>query len=396
MVPFGATSGYVTVVLAFLATRRGLSVEQGASLVAISFLPHTWKFFWAPVVDMTLSRRGWYAVSAVACIGGTVVLAALPLGPSTLGTVRVVVFAVSLAATTLGMGVEGLMAHLTPADQRGRAGGWFQAGNLGGGGIGGGLGLWLTMHLPAAWMAGAVLGAMFAACSAALWLMPDVPAEARGQTVGSAVRGVFEDVWSIARTRDGRLAALICFLPVGTGAVGAVLAQAEVAAKWGAGETEVELVNGVLSGVIMAAGCLVGGGMCRRWSPRNVYLGVGALMAAVALGMAVAPMVPATFVVGGLAYGFVAGLAYAAFTGLVLETIGAGAAATKYNIFASLSNTPITYMGLVLAALVARVGGRGILVVEAATGIAGVALFFAVVRFTGRASLRLSLPARER
>ena len=33
----------------------------------------------------------------------------------------------------------------------------------------------------------------------------------------------------------------------------------------------------------------------------------------------------------------------------LFDAIGKGAAATKYNVFASLSNTPITYMGLVLA-----------------------------------------------
>ena len=35
IIPFGAVSGFVSVVLAFLATKNGLTVEEGASLIAI-------------------------------------------------------------------------------------------------------------------------------------------------------------------------------------------------------------------------------------------------------------------------------------------------------------------------------------------------------------------------
>ena len=33
--PFGATFGFVSVALAFLATRKGLTVAQGAELIAV-------------------------------------------------------------------------------------------------------------------------------------------------------------------------------------------------------------------------------------------------------------------------------------------------------------------------------------------------------------------------
>ena len=49
-----------------------------------------------------------------------------------------------------------------------------------------------------------------------------------------------------------------------------------------------------------------------------------------------------------LIYAFITGLAYASFSAVVLEAIGGGAAATKYSMFASLSNAPIAYMTLVI------------------------------------------------
>ena len=34
-------------------------------MVAISYLPHTFKVLWAPVIDTTLSNRIWYLLSTV-------------------------------------------------------------------------------------------------------------------------------------------------------------------------------------------------------------------------------------------------------------------------------------------------------------------------------------------
>jgi MFS family permease len=374
IVPFGAVGGFAGVALVFLANKHGLSVEEGATLIAAGMLPHTWKFFWAPVADTTLSRKRWYLLASAVCIAGIVAMSAIPLGPKTLHLLQGVIFVTNLATTFLGMAVEGLMAHLTAPEQRGRVGGWFQAGNLGGSGIGGGAGLWMLNHVSQPWMAGAALGAVFAGCAAPLLLLPDVQREARGEPLLDVVKDVGRDLFCVLRSRSGLLCALLCFLPIGTGAASGVLAQADVAAHWGAAETEVGLVNGVFSGIVMALGCLGGGQLCARWNSRLVYAGVGLLMAMTTGAMAAAPATPAVFVGFGLAYAFVVGLAYAAFTGFVLEAIGAGAAATKYNIFASLSNMPITYMGLLLAWSVKGYGADGMLALESAAGIAGIAV----------------------
>jgi MFS family permease len=378
IVPFGALSGFVSVVLAFLATKHGLSVEEGASLIAVGMLPHTWKFFWAPVADMTFSRKGWYIVANVLCAIGVFLLAAIPLGPENLQLLRIVIFVTNLASTFLGMACEGLMAHTTAPEERGRVGGWFQAGNLGGSGVGGGLGLWIATHADASWVSGAVEAVIFLLCTLALLGIHDHAPITRVGSVADAVKDVAKDVWGIAKSRTGISAAVLCFLPIGTGAAAGVLAQAEVAAKWGAGESEVGMVNGLFAGFISAAGCLIGGQLCGRWPSRTVYAAVGALMAVVTGAMALSPLTPTMFILWGMVYAFVTGLAYAAFTGLVLETIGTGAAATKYNIFAALSNTPITYMGLVLAWCVGRWGASGMLFAESGAGILGIVVFAAI------------------
>ncbi len=376
IVPFGATSGFATVTLAFLATRVGLEVEDGAALVAVSLFPNVWKFLWSPIGDMTLSRTRWYLISCVLCALGMFAMATLPLGPSTLGAMTAIVLVTSIAATFLGFAVEGMIAAATPAAERGTVSGWYQAGNLGGSGVGGGLGLVLLNTLPAPWMAGTILGVLTLACALPLLVVPNVPRTPSTGSVLAATRDVARDVWRAVTSREGALGAFLCFLPVATGAAGSVLAQSEVAARWGAGEHEVALTQGFLTGGVSMVGCLAGGAICQRLDARTAYALFGALMAAVTAAMALSPMVRSTYVGYAIAYAFVTGLSYAAFSALVFDAIGhEGHAATKYNGFASLSNTPIWYVGLVLAWAETRWGPEAMLFVESGLGLVGIVLF---------------------
>jgi hypothetical protein len=100
--------------------------------------------------------------------------------------------------------------------------------------------------------------------------------------------------------------------------------------------------------------------------------------------MAVTPLSPIAFIGYNLAYAFVTGLCYAAFSAFVLDAIGTGHAATKYNGFASLSNTPIWYVGLVLAWVETVHGPKGMLLAESGLGVAGIVVFVIAVVIVNR------------
>jgi hypothetical protein len=201
--------------------------------------------------------------------------------------------------------------------------------------------------------------------------MPEIAAESRTESLPRAMFAVLLDLWRVIKTNAGLLCGTLCLLPINTGAATSVLSQAEVAAKWNADENTVALVSGTLNGVISGLGCLFGGEVCARINSRKVYAGVALLMAAVSAGMAISPFTKANYVVYSLVYAFVVGMSYTAFTGFVLDAIGKGAAATKYNVFASLSNTPITYMGLVLAWAQTKGGEKIMLLTDAGAGVVG-------------------------
>jgi MFS family permease len=381
--PFGALYGFGSVALTNVASRRGIPISEAALIIASGMTIQWLKWLWAPLVDITLTPRTWYVVSTVLSGAGVFAMSAVPLDAQHFPLLIVVIAGSSFVNSIVAMAVEAIIAGTIPPHHAGRVSGWFQAGNLGGAGLGGGLGLYLLVHLPAEWMSGAILAVLFCACCAALAFTSEVPSGHRGQGVWRAVRGVIGDLRTMMRTKGGVQAAILCVLPVGTGAAQGVLTQDAVAKYWGAGSDQVALTQGVLSGIVTAAGCFAGGFLCRKFQPRMAYAGIGLTLALVAVGMGLAPHGPIAYVVWSMIYALVVGLAFAAFTAVVLDAMGPGSGATKYNIFASLSNFPMWWLGLLLG-YVAEKGGsdgpRWMLFMEAALGAAGVFVFVVAAR----------------
>lgn len=382
VLPFGAMAGYLTVAVAYLLSKAGVSVEQIAGIIFVSFLPQTWKFLWAPIPDITLSRKTWYLMAAVTSALGIYATGLIPADQASLRGLYAVVFISNVASTFLAMSVESLMVYSTPPARQGRAGGWYQAGNLGGSGLGGGAGLWMAQTLPQPWMAGAILALACAACSLALFFVAEPASSHAHEPYVTRLVKLAKDLWLTVRSRIGVLALLICILPIGSGAASGLWSA--LADDWQATANAVALVNGVLGGVVSAIGCLVGGYICDRIDRKTGYALYGLLQAGCAVAMALSPRTQAMFVTFTLLYAFISGLTYAGFSALVLEAIGLGAAATKYNVFASLSNMPIAGMTLVDGWAQTRFGTGGMLHVEALCGVAGIVIFIAFALATGK------------
>lgn len=383
--PFGVTSGFVSVTLAFILSERGLSDSTIAGMVALNLLPHTWKFFWSPIADVTLTRKRWYTISNLISTATIVAIAFTPIEERSLSTLNALLFVNSLAITVLGMAVEGLMAHATAPEHRGRAAGWFQAGNLGGAGVGGGVALLLAEHVSSE-VAFLVVAALCLSCQLALRLVPEAPpVVAAGSTavrrLGAAFVEVGRELWAMLASRRGIVAVFLVFLPIGSAAAAGLFSA--LAKTWGAGAGLVSLTSGLLAGGVSVVGCLLGGWMSDRMGRRNAYIASGLIMAVVAAGMALAPRNAVTYATFVLLYQFGSGICYGTFTGFVLDVIGHGAVATKYNALASLSNIPIWYMTLVDGWASETHGQVNMLYVDGLSEIAGVVallLLIAVVR----------------
>ena len=374
-VPMGVTNGYALVALAYLLSQAGVSVGLIAGFAGLSLLPSTWRAVWAPLVDTTLTVRGWYLISAAA--SGLLLAATgfIPVSRDNFGWIELLVFGFSLGATLTTISGSSLMAHGTSEEEKGRLGGWSQAGNLGGTGLGGGLGLWLAQHAPL-WIAGAALGLVCLATTMVLFVLKEPSAEHRTATFLGSLANVGRECWALLATLRGGLVFFLMLLPIGVGA--ATSLWSAVASDWHASADTVAMANGVLSGVVSIVGCLIGGWISDLIDRKTAYLLFGLVIAAAAVAMAVAPRTQVMFVSFVLLYALLLGFCYAAFGGVVFETIGKGAAATKYNILSGISNVPLIYAGIFDGWGHDRWGASGLLYTDAALGVVSVAVFVGV------------------
>jgi MFS family permease len=139
-----------------------------------------------------------------------------------------------------------------------------------------------------------------------------------------------------------------------------------------------------MSGLITSAGCLIGGWMCDRMDRKSAYIIFGFTQVICAVAMAYAPHTEMMYIIWTSVYAFGVGLSYAGFSAFVFEAIGKGAAATKFTVYASLSNAPIYYMTLIDGWAHTHYGPAGMLNTEAAFGVLGIVLFILLLAFVNR------------
>lgn len=375
-IPFGALTGYVTVTLGYVLRGGGVSVAAIAGLAGLCLLPNTWKVLWAPLVDTTLTARKWFIIGTGTTALVLLAAAVTPMNAAGLPMLSVLSFLGGLTSSFSGIASDRLMAYATPPALQGRAGGWSQAGNLGGQGIGGGLGLWLCQHASNG-VGSAGVGLLCLATLPVLLFIKGEILPLHGETLVKLVQDTGKDVLGLVLRRTGLLACIICLLPIGTGAVANIWGG--VARDWNASADQVALISGVLSGVVGIIGSLAGGYLCDRIDRKAGYALFGVLSAACAVAMALGPRTPLAFLVFATLYNLIIGGCYGAFAALTLEAIGKGAAATKYTLIASIANVPIMLMTLVDGAAETKLGSAGMLYTEAAWGIGAVALFYGIV-----------------
>jgi PAT family beta-lactamase induction signal transducer AmpG len=378
VLPYGASFGFVSVAFPFIARQRGIAVDAIAAVVAAAFLPHAPKFLWAPVVDVTWSRKGWYLASLALVSAGTFASMAMPIAAPSLHALTAVIVASQVGLTLMGMAIEGLIGRSVAPERKRMAAGWFQAGMFVGVGLGGGAAIKLVARFggPAA---GALIALALGACALPVLLFDEAPSDEARDRDGwrAAVRGLGRDLAELVRSRGAIAALVLCASPIGAGAASNLFGA--IADEWHASLDLVAWTTGAFGNAVSAIGAAGGGWIAARTSPRAAYGLAGALTAATGVAMAFAPHTPWAYGVFTLVYQGCNGVAFAGFSALAFEIAGKGAVATKYNVLASLANVAIAYTTRVDGAAHAPWGGRGVLVVDAAMTCAGLGILAVVV-----------------
>ena len=373
--PTGLAAGFITVTMGYLLVHHGISVAAVAGLIALYSLPMTWKFLVGPVVDTSLSPTAWYLISVALSVCAMAAMALTPLTPAAMPLLSAIALMMGAAVNAGGSSASAAMAMTSPNDERGAVAGWMQCGQLGGQGLGGGLGLWLAQHAGGQLTAAMALAALSALAGLPI-LFLRTPRRPANVAVGARLGDLANGLWAFVRTRGGALALFINVLPAGLGA--AMTLMATVSGDWHASSDLVALVLGAVSGVATLPGCVLGGYLCDRFPRRTVYALAAVAAALGEVAMALGPHTPTGFTVFVVLNAVLQGVAWSSVTAVIFGELGPRAAATVAAVGSSVSNLPVVVMVALLGAIQPKHGSTGMLLTEAAFGLASVVVYVAV------------------
>lgn len=367
----------------YLFTQKGFSVELSASIIAFGLTANIWRFVWGPVADTTLSLKKWYVIGLASTIITLIALCLIPYNVKQTTLLFALVLLSQIASTLIMLPIGGIMAHRIQEEEKGKASGWFQAGNLGGTGIGGGIGLWLATHYNIT-VAAVAVSIIMLFCCWPLYKIKDIHIDKNNKLL-KQLKQVGIDIIDMIKIPISLFVLLLVFAPIGAG--GASYLWSAIGNDWHVSADTIALITGVLSGVVSAVGSVIGGWICDKWSVFTGYFFTGTLCALVTIVMALCGNSPTVFIIGVLAYAFVLGQCYAAFSATLLFAIGKKSASTKYALLSSFGNIPVVYMTALDGKIHDAFNSKAMLLFESFAVIPFIIIGVVVVRWMSKKNL---------
>jgi PAT family beta-lactamase induction signal transducer AmpG len=371
--PYGVVSNGIIAggVLSYLLSQQGVGSGTQSHLIGLLSLPTSLYFLWSPLTDFFVRRRTWV-------LGGAASAAALMFlsfhQPQLSSRTALLLMLLSACCTQLVVSsVGGMMGTLRAQQSRRMAGSFLQAGSLGSGA----LTAWALIYLSSRVSRDAV-----GVIAAALIIVPALAAllAPRQEWIReSTLAATMRRVWGECKAtflRWGALPYVACMtFPMASGSAAGLLPGA--AAQYGVNGDHVAWINGLLGGILMAAGSGVMTLYRTRMRAPVLYLTLALVNCGCLAILALGPLQPATYYTGVPLYLFTMGSCYAMFTAVVLEFLGDSgqSGSARYSVINSLGNIPVIYMLQVDGWGGDHWGGRGMAAAEAVVGgIGGLAL----------------------
>jgi MFS family permease len=356
-----------------LAT-AGLTVLQISEIVGAASLAFSLEIVWAPAVDSVFTRRRWYVAGAIImCL----CLASVLLAPWESSSVPLLIILTFCACSGAGMSLaaaKGIMAYDVAAPLLGRASGFYTAGGIVAKSVAGAGTLWLLTHVPNRPLITSIsIGAAAIAMTAILLASRSVSSPVNHLL--PALRSALMDLLMFVRTPAGILVVILCVVPFGTSTL---LANA-IAKEWAVRPDQLA-ASIPIAAALGIAGAILAGRLSVRYGPWSTYMVAGWIMIALLVVMAFAPRSPSSFFALLFLHRAGSGACYAALLGLVMSTIGRGAAATKAAALWSMVNFSEGYPALVDGRVHDVAGTTAMLLTHATMDAAGFVILLLVAR----------------
>lgn len=357
-IPYGFTS---TAMVAFMRT-EGVSLAQIGVFVAALFIPWSFKWVWAPLIDLVKlhrlgGRKAWIIGCTSLMILTLLIVAAVDFQENFHWLLAAVVLNNFFCATQ-DVAIDSLAVSTLKEDERARGNGAMFAGQYLGIALGGGGAVFVygMSGFDAALMY--VSAAMFINLLF-VWFFIEDPDVIKGVARRSAgvlaklrteLSSFLRELYgSFIKSGSGpRIGLLFAVLPVGAMAL-AYATLGTIQVDYGLTQTQIAKVS-VANTIAAAVGCLLGGWAGDRFGIRRTlaifFLGTAGPTVFLALqissvGLQQVPMAQFTgaIVAHGLVYGMTFGVHKAVFMGMTNPAV----AATQFTAFMAMGNVAISY-----------------------------------------------------
>jgi PAT family beta-lactamase induction signal transducer AmpG len=371
-------------VLGYLLSLQGVGSGRQSHLIALLSLPSSLYFLWSPITDFFVRRRTW--LLGAAALAAVLILLAFAQPKLSSSGALALMFLSACCGQLIVCSAGGIMGALHSEAARRRASGLYQAGAMGFGA----LSAWALIYLSSRVSRdalGLIAACLIAAPALAVFAAPRQQ-EISDSTFHVALRRVGSE-FKATFLRWDALPYIVCLaFPIGTGAAVGLLPG--IARQYGVNGDQVAWINGLLGGVLIAAGSGVMSLVRTRMSAPVLWVLLGLVNCGCLAVLWIGPLRPTTYYTGALLYLFTVGCCYAMFTAVVLEFLGNSgkSGSTRYSIINSLGNIPVLYMLQVDGWGGEHWGGPGLAGAEAVVGGIGALVLLAV--------LLVSRPARTR
>jgi PAT family beta-lactamase induction signal transducer AmpG len=334
----GSFSGALIITIPQLLAARGVPEVQIAAITGASFIPGTFIFLLAPILDVGLSRKI-YAVGLALMMAGFLVAALNSL--SNLPLLAVEMFMANVAYYLFTPAVAGWFGQLVSRSDETVLGAWLAVGTVAGFGV---------MSALAIVLIRGVLNGLGIALICAFALSPLLifPFVSEGAKPPLKLRDSFGPLWSsLAGVLSNRHILRMAFLfaaPAATFSLTNTLGG--IGKDFHASEAFVGLIGGVGTTVGGIFGALVAPVLARRFPPLALYIGVGLAGALFTLALLIPKPTPFLFATAMIGENVFQSAAFALVNALVLLSIKKGSpiASTQFALLNAAVVIPITYM----------------------------------------------------
>jgi PAT family beta-lactamase induction signal transducer AmpG len=383
----GIPYGFTSVAMVAFMRQQDVSLALIGAFVAALFLPWSFKWAWAPVIDLVkLHRFGGRKAWIVACTSMmivTLLIAATVDYHAHFQLLLAMVVLNNFFCATQDVAIDSLAVSTLQPDERGRGNGFMFAGQNLGIALGGGGALAVNGRFGFETTLAVVAGLLFLMLLFVVFFVrdPHVDPAAKPRSdmlrhlvtsMVAFVKEVYASFWQSGR--GPQIGVAFALLPVGAMAL-AYATLATIQVDYGLKDHQIATLS-VLNILAGAIGCVTGGVLGDRYGARRVVAMAYGLTALVALLLATRisggglQSVPMNLFCGIIiAHGFFFGTAYGVRNGIFMGMTNPAVAATQFTAFMGLSNIAIGMANYWQGIVAERMGYAAVLYLDALVGV---------------------------